>query len=296
MREFRREIRVRELGVVARQQLSQEGEAVILGVTSRGAFVRLEAGWVIFLSTEVFRGPLTLNVGGEAPELQRLENGMPAQVTPAGLFFPQVELVVDIRQAEVWQAPPLQQVFLTSSQRNEQLIEVVRRALANQRGSQLSACLPLLLGIESAPSGGENTLLSLLRRLQQLLAERQITEIAAGLEALLGLGSGLTPSGDDLTAGFLLTLRRWGHVLAPGLDVQTIGDSLLPMAYRRTTSLAANLIECATLGQANERLILALDGMMTGQPDSQTCAGYLAGWGNTSGLDALVGMALLLYA
>jgi len=293
---LRREIPVRELGEVARQQLAQEGEAVVLGVTSRGAFIRLEAGWVIFLSTESFRGPLTLNVGGEAPELQGLENGMPAQVTPAGLFFPHVGVMVDVRQAEVWQASLPPRAFLPSPQRNEQLIQVTWRALAGQPGSQLSACLPLLLGIESVPSDGENTTLSLLCRLQHSFIEHQIVAITEGLEALLGLGSGLTPSGDDLTAGCLLTLRRWGYVLAPGLDVQAIGDSLLPMAYRKTTTLAANLIECATLGQANERLILALDGMMTGQPDSQACAGYLAGWGNTSGLDALVGMALIFTA
>jgi hypothetical protein len=58
--------------------------------------------------------------------------------------------------------------------------------------------------------------------------------------------------------------------------------------------LSANLIECAAQGQANERLILSLDGMITGVPDAERCAGLLAGWGNTSGLDALVGMGVVI--
>lgn len=293
---IRRAITVRELGVIARQQLSQEQEAVVLGVTSRGVFIRLGVGWVIFLSTEAFRGPLTLNVGGDSHALQRLENGMPSQVTQAGIFFPQAEVLVDVRQARIWQAPLPSQAFLYHAERSERLLQVTRQALTRQPGSQLSALLPLLLGIESAPYNVENTALPVLYRLQQSLAGRQITAIITGLEVLLGMGSGLTPSGDDLTAGFLLTLGRWGHVLAPGLDAQAIGKALLPPAYRKTTTLAANLIDCAVQGQANERLILALDGMLTGQPDSVTCADYLASWGNTSGLDALLGMALVLSA
>jgi hypothetical protein len=292
---LRGEIVIRELGVIARQHLSQGQEAVVLGMTSRGAFIRLDSGWVFFLSREAFRGPLTLNVEGEASGLQRLEDGMPARVVDAGLVFPLAEILVDVSQAEVWQAPLPPRVFLPALQRTEFLLNVARQALARQLGSQISAALPILLGIESAP-GEENSSLPYLRRIQALLADRQVAAIVAELEALLGLGSGLTPSGDDLVAGLLLTLRRWGHILAPGLDAQSIGEALLPTAYRKTTTLAANLIECAMQGQANERLILALDGMMTGQPDSQTCAHYLASWGNTSGLDALVGMALILNA
>jgi hypothetical protein len=120
--------------------------------------------------------------------------------------------------------------------------------------------------------------------------------MAVELEGLLGLGSGLTPSGDDLTMGFLLYLKRWGHVLAPGLDLATLAPVIVPLATRKTTTLSANLIECALNGQANERLLLALDGILTGEPDPATCASYLAGWGNTSGLDALVGMALAQHA
>ena len=124
------------------------------------------------------------------------------------------------------------------------------------------------------------------------MREETPSAILQDLESFLGVGSGLTPGGDDLVMGFLLRLKRWGHILAPSLNTETIAQGLLPLAYRKTTTLSSNLIECATLGQANERLISALDGLMTGKPDAITCASFLAEWGNTSGLEALVGMAL----
>jgi hypothetical protein len=58
--------------------------------------------------------------------------------------------------------------------------------------------------------------------------------------------------------------------------------------------LSANLIECAASGKADERLIDALDGIMTGSPGPEECATLLLSWGNSSGGDSLAGMALAL--
>jgi hypothetical protein len=290
------EILIREIGAIAHQQLGGVQRAAILGVTSRGFFLKLESGWVIFISPETFRGPLTLNLVGDATGLMRLENGQPAMITSGSIFFPKSGLVINYAQSREWEASAPAEASLPRAQRQERLIQVCRLALAQRQGSQLSALLPVLLGIESAPSSLENSPLPLLRHLQQSLGERQAAAIVAGMDALLGLGSGLTPAGDDLAAGLLLSLVRWGDLLAPGLDGRALGREVMRLAYRKTTTLAANLIECAAQGQANERLLISLDGMVTGQTDPVTCAAYLANWGHTSGLDALTGMALALIA
>jgi hypothetical protein len=108
------------------------------------------------------------------------------------------------------------------------------------------------------------------------------------------LGSGLTPSGDDLVAGCILALARWGSWLFPGLPVAAHAPQLLPLAYQTTTTLSANLIECACQGQADERLLLALDGILCAASPPSACAAALSAWGNTSGRDALTGMALVI--
>jgi hypothetical protein len=46
----------------------------------------------------------------------------------------------------------------------------------------------------------------------------------------------------------------------------------------------------------DERLILALDGIITGNIEPEFCVNLLAGWGNTSGFDSLIGMALFSLA
>jgi hypothetical protein len=118
--------------------------------------------------------------------------------------------------------------------------------------------------------------------------------IANALGALLGLGQGLTPSGDDLVAGFLLALNRWGARLSPEIDTATLNQEIIMNTRSATSALAASLIECATLGQADERLLLALDGILDGSVPVEACLTALSGWGSSSGYDALVGMALYL--
>jgi len=120
-------------------------------------------------------------------------------------------------------------------------------------------------------------------------------ELLPALLSMLGQGTGLTPAGDDVILGCLLALSRWGQILSPNLDFQALQQPLISQAYRQTTLLSANLIECAASGQADERLLLALDGIFTGQPSTEQCAALLLGWGNSSGCDALVGMGIAIH-
>lgn len=115
------------------------------------------------------------------------------------------------------------------------------------------------------------------------------------LQKLIGFGSGLTPSGDDLIAGFLLARNRYRDLPPLPYDLDGFNQALVELAYQKTTLLSANLIECSTLGQADERLILALDGVLAGTLDPASCAKLLLRWGNSSGADALLGMALAAY-
>jgi hypothetical protein len=153
--------------------------------------------------------------------------------------------------------------------------------------------LPLLL--ESA-SLQESRLISTARpfyqRVQEALHSGQAGSVADALAGFLGLGAGLTPCGDDLAIGFLLAANRWGGRLSLDLDLQALNAAVIACAQRQTTTLSTSLIRCASLGQADERLILALDGLATGAPELEACAAALASWGNTSGFDAFVGMAL----
>jgi hypothetical protein len=69
---------------------------------------------------------------------------------------------------------------------------------------------------------------------------------------------------------------------------------VISKARQTTTSISANLLECATLGQGDERLIAALDGIINGSLSPQDCASNFLALGASSGVDALVGITSAL--
>lgn len=287
-------IKITHIGSIALSLLTHEQAASVIGVTSRGVFLHLASRWVIYLSNEAQRGPLTLNCTGQGDLFKQFTYGEQAEISPGKINFPADGMVIETRQAIPWQAPALPSALLTPDERLEKLKLVAGLVHDRQPASLLAGLLPVVTGITRPTSAPLHALTPQIAGLRSALAQRQLTAIVSGLAGFFGLGSGLTPSGDDLVLGFVLALQRWGHALAPELEFVELTRHLLPLAYQKTTTLSANLLECTSLGQADERLLLALDGIMTANPDPPTCAAALAAWGNTSGHDALVGMALYI--
>jgi hypothetical protein len=291
-----------EIGMVARDFLSQPRPARVMGKTSRGIFLHLPPEQLSFLSLETFRGPLTVNLTIQSPgayteSLERIQIGSSVKVIPGQLHFPEAAVTIFTSQALRWQTPePALAAALPYAQRQGSLSAVSGRLLALRSPGLLGGLLPSILSSADFFDLSQTSPGSLLARLGQTLRAGQLADLTEALDPLLGLGGGLTPSGDDLTCGFLLALNRWGDVLAPGIPRSELNQSIRSLAYRKTTLLSANLIDCASQGHGDERLLQALDGIMTGAPEADACASLLAQWGNTSGLDALVGMALAINA
>lgn len=289
------EISATNIGMIANQKMLLEQAGVVSGITSRGIFVHLESDWVIFLSSGEYRGPLTVNLPDDSQGLQALEHGMPVRTQAGDLHFPTAGLTVHAREAAHWITPPKPMTSLSAEMRKAQLISIATQVLAARKSDGMCALLAMLLDLPNQSSNGENLKVHTthaMKRLQQAIGSCQSSQVIMALESFLGFGVGLTPSGDDLVIGLILALNRWGDLLKPGLEIEALNRSVVLMADSRTTTLSANLIECAALGQADERLISALDGLLSGQPGPDICAANLLAWGNSSGCDALVGMAL----
>lgn len=106
---------------------------------------------------------------------------------------------------------------------------------------------------------------------------------AAGL---VGLGPGLTPSGDDVICGLLLTLRGAGRT-----DLVTELADLLEPLLDRTSALSAALIACAVRGFAVPAVIDLVDLLAaTGHAGDDRIAA-VAVIGHTSGVDLLTGIS-----
>ncbi|GAA2204321.1 hypothetical protein GCM10009850_002990 [Nonomuraea monospora] len=113
-------------------------------------------------------------------------------------------------------------------------------------------------------------------------------------EQLVGLGPGLTPSGDDVLAGLLVTLRRLGAAasceravwLADWLAAAVTFD-----ARTRTTPISATLLHCAARGEASPEVTGVLRGVAGRQP-LEPALRRLHRLGHTSGADLAQGIAI----
>ena len=103
-------------------------------------------------------------------------------------------------------------------------------------------------------------------------------------DSLIGLGSGLTPAGDDFVGGAMIALRAYGH--------QALADRVaawaLPLAKDRSSRISRAHLECAAEGEGHEALH---DLLCTGEAKHLE---RLARIGHTSGLDAAAGALLAL--
>jgi len=116
------------------------------------------------------------------------------------------------------------------------------------------------------------------------------SRIATHPEDLIGRGSGLTPLGDDVLAGWAATSYALGARV------------VLPDARQRTTLLSATLLDCARRGEVLPEfraLVVALrrsDASADRRHEIADAARALAAVGHTSGAGLLLGAALRLEA
>lgn len=117
-------------------------------------------------------------------------------------------------------------------------------------------------------------------------------------EQLVGLGPGLTPSGDDVLAGLLVTLRGLGAAVGAGRAVwlaDWLAATVTYDARTRTTPISATLLHCAARGEASPEIVAVLRGV-AGQQPLEPALHRLHQLGHTSGSDLAEGIAIGLRA
>jgi Protein of unknown function (DUF2877) len=119
--------------------------------------------------------------------------------------------------------------------------------------------------------------------------DRWLAGNALGNEAaqLIGLGPGLTPSGDDYLGGVLVALRWLGR----DGQADSLWRWLGPRLAESTSAISAAHLAAAASGQVHEALHEMLDNLSAWQaPDLLPSLSRLDAVGHTSGWDALAGV------
>ena len=198
-------------------------------------------------------------------------------------------LAVDVSRASIWTG----ELFAAA-------IEAHRRAAARR---QLRASLrgearrygfaPLLFAREDGRSALGRALGTRLARTLPAAARAEragdAAALALALSNVVGLGCGLTPSGDDFIAGYLAALwsraAREAHVAAL---LRALADGMRELAAR-TNAISRQLLLDAARGRFAQRLVEVVHALARGE-DAAACVRRALESGHSSGADTLCGL------
>ncbi len=120
---------------------------------------------------------------------------------------------------------------------------------------------------------------------------RGVLSCPCRLGILVGAGPGLTPSGDDLLAGAMVTLHRLGEQPA----LADLAERVRAELGCRTNAVSAAHLTAAMDGLAGETIVTVIDDLISKRTVApETIAQRLNRIGATSGWDSLAGIVTVL--
>ena len=182
-------------------------------------------------------------------------------------------ITVSTRHARLWRPAPIALGGAADLRRLE-------RAAAGRAPEEGLACLLVgarnALAIHAQPA---------LEALEGWLVGNSL---GAEAERLVGLGPGLTPSGDDYLGGMLVALRACGRAA----QADSLWRWLKPRLSGRTSAISAAHLAAAAAGEAHEALHECLEVLFSGtQASWDEPLARLDRVGHCSGWDGLAGAA-----
>jgi hypothetical protein len=111
--------------------------------------------------------------------------------------------------------------------------------------------------------------------------------VGRGVARLLGAGSGLTPSGDDVLCAVLLVLGG-----AEEAEAAALLGAAIQKRWSRTTGLSASLLDAARSGYAAPEVVTLVGRALRGHlPDAREAVESTLAIGHCSGADLVAGVA-----
>jgi len=252
-------VQLLECGRIAHRIVSERSEGTVSAVFRRSCYLKFAGRRTICLGDRALgRGPLNAQV--ERFEVPRLGKALALSLDGATLWQPSTR----------W-GPP-----------QRAALDALRDAAVGRIPSD---------GLGALVCGGSN---ALIEHARPALASLELWLAGGGLggdaETLLGLGPGLTPSGDDYLGGLLIGLRAFGRAA----DADALWAWLGPQGSTRTSLISAAHLAAAAEGEAHESLHACVDalgeGTISGWPrrlDWLGSVGHCSGWDGLAGVLAV---------
>ena len=116
-------VKAAQIGGRAKQILKLYKHYAVIGVTSRGIFFATPEKWVLFLSREQYRGPLTINLDAGSFQDGAVKKGENITLWENQLRFHKSDLRINLDGAQTWQ-PSLPEIDFGHKQQANLLHEI----------------------------------------------------------------------------------------------------------------------------------------------------------------------------
>ena len=286
-------LRVRSIGQVAADLLVSGAHFEVEAVFERSCYLRLASGFVCVGAADIGKGPINAlidlpeGVGFAGLGIGRDDEG---SIGASGIMIDDGP-VIALAAVEPWAPPP----FPT---------QLDRRTIA-------SGLATLRHAIEAEPVGGglaglvfdaarwrrptrfelaaADLMTEMRARLPQAIAETDVGGIAPHAVLLLGLGPGLTPSGDDVLGGMLLALSA----LQETIFRDALWEALVPELGDLTNEISAMHLAVAADGLGADAVHRLINAALIGDAaDIARHAKTVTAIGDSSGFDIMAGIVL----
>ncbi len=283
-------IQALQLGGLAQQTLKAATRAVVMGITSKGMFLNAEDK-ILFVTAADYKSPFNIQVTemGNLPVI--LAPGDVCDLLPTSLNFSKHGVRVDTADARIWLPANPVSADLEPSERSSRDDQVISRfcGLAPEKGWLfLSACAG------SDPHGSPEIawVKGLVDVFLNGVTVRDFERCVKSARSMIGLGGGLTPSGDDWLTGFFLFQNRYSRSLVASDEwIENLGAQLSALAGERTTRISANRIAAACQGWAEEMFIEVVDHFIAQKATlSDLQIRRIVDFGHSSGVDTCMGI------
>jgi hypothetical protein len=275
-------------GAHAERFARHHATATVAALFARSLHLATEGDLMCIGESGIGNGPLNACIS--TASWQRLLAVLPGPGTPVHLLAGSITVgtaTFATRGARAWHPPP----WPTPAGHEDVQAALHDLALLAQVQAPTEGLARLALGFAATETPLARAAGPRLQQLQCWLAARLGAARTPAPTDLLGLGPGLTPSGDDLLGGALLALHAIGRPDA----AHDLYGALRAKARAATCCASQALLAAAAEGQAFEPLHTLAIALLRRRPIGRALHA-LARVGHSSGWDALAGVVLVLRA
>jgi hypothetical protein len=285
-------IAITQMGAVAYQHLAPGERGVVLAALPDVAYVRTASAEILWLASD--GTPMHRRCAKVGDSLPRLQAGTPFYVDECGLKIGS-RVVLDSVTASLWQPCPINSGEVVRLAELPGRVRALASILDCAEAPGLGQFIPEIACTESeSVNATQDPVLlrakPLVLEAADAFRERDRERVTLCVDALVGFGAGLTPSGDDFLGGLLFGAKA----LRTAYPNSRFLDATIPAeTYRaRTHPISWILLDDHTKGHAIAPLHVTVNGILAGASveDIRPAVLQLVRVGHSSGWDTLAGL------